>query len=234
MTKPAAAMKINEATQDYALRTPEEPTARDKNIRDPERTSAAILAAATREFAENGYGGARINEIAARADVNKRMLYHYFGGKDALYLAVLEATYIGIRSAEFDLHLTDREPVEAIRELARFTWQYFLDHPEFLSIVSTENLLKAKFLKECTGITEKHSPLISNIAEILERGHRQGQFRAGADPVHVYLSIAALGYYYLSNYHTTSIIFNREFVKSDELKRWGDHIADMIVSYLRA
>ena len=148
MTKPAAAMKINEALQDYALRTPEEPKVRDKNIRDPERTAAAILAAATCEFAENGYGGARINEIAARADVNKRMLYHYFGGKDALYLAVLEATYIGIRSAEFDLHLTDRDPVEAIRELARFTWQYFLDHPEFLSIISTENLLKAKFLRE--------------------------------------------------------------------------------------
>ncbi|KJV06595.1 TetR family transcriptional regulator [Elstera litoralis] len=220
-------------TQDYALRLPEEPLARDKNIRDPERTAAAILAAAMREFAENGYGGARINEIAARADVNKRMLYHYYGGKDALYLAVLEATYVGIRSAEVDLHLTDRDPVEAIRELARFTWQYFLDHPEFLSIVSTENLLKAKFLKECKGITEKHSPLISIIAEILERGHRQSQFRAGADPVHVYLSIAALGYYYLSNHHTTSIIFSREFVKSEELKRWGEHIADMIVSYLR-
>ncbi len=233
MTKIEKNIEIDAKESDYQLRILEEPLLRDKNVRDPERTAAAILAAATREFAEKGYGGARINEIAARADVNKRMLYHYYGGKDSLYLAVLEATYIGIRSAEVDLHLTDRPPVEAMRELAHFTWQYFLDHPEFLSIVSTENLLKAEFLKKCPGITEKHSPLISVITEILERGHRAGQFRAGADPVQVYLSIAALGYYYLSNHYTTSIIFNRDMVQPEELKRWGDHIADMIISYLR-
>lgn len=233
MTKIEKNIEIDANVPNYRLKIAEDSPARDKAIRDPERTSAAILAAATREFAENGYGGARINEIAARADVNKRMLYHYYGGKDALYLAVLESTYVGIRSAEVNLHLTDRDPVDAIRELARFTWQYFLDHPEFLSIISTENLLKAKFLKQCPGITEKHSPLIATITEVLERGHRAGHFRAGADAVQIYLSIAALGYYYLSNHYTTSIIFNRDMVKPEELQRWGTHIADMIVSSLR-
>src|ERR1700744_3133322 len=116
-------------------------------LRDAERTSTAILAAATKEFAERGYGGARIDAIAARANINKRMLYHYFGGKDALYVAVLEGSYIAIRSAESRLDLSHRPPRDGMRDLVVFTWQYFLSHPEFLGILGTENLHKAKFLK---------------------------------------------------------------------------------------
>jgi len=105
--------------------------------RDPERTRGAILAAATQEFTGSGLTGARVDAIARRARVNKRMIYHYFGDKDGLYLAVLEATYQSIRAAEMDLHLTDRDPVDGMRELVRFTWGYFLAHPEFLSLLGT-------------------------------------------------------------------------------------------------
>jgi AcrR family transcriptional regulator len=107
--------------------------------RDPERTSAAILAAAITEFSLRGYDGARVDAIARRAKINKRMLYHYFGSKEGLYLAVLEGRYAAIRSAETLLDLTHRQPVEAMRDLIDFTWQYFLDHPEFLSILAAEN-----------------------------------------------------------------------------------------------
>jgi len=105
--------------------------------RDPERTRGAILAAATQEFTAKGLSGARVDTIAKRAGVNKRMLYHYFGDKEGLYLAVLEATYAAIRTAEVGLNLRDLGPVDGMRKLVLFTWQYFIDHPEFLSLLGT-------------------------------------------------------------------------------------------------
>jgi len=201
--------------------------------RDPERTSAAILAASVREFTEKGYGGARINEIAKRAGVNKRMLYHYFGGKEALYLAVLEGAYVAIRSAETRLHLADRDPVGGMRELALFTWRYFLDHPEFLSLLNTENLHRAKYLKRSARIFDLHSPLIAVISDLLRRGASSGQFRGDADPVKVYVSIAALGFFYLSNRWTLSTIFRRDLAEPQELEAWGQHIVETILASLR-
>lgn len=204
-----------------------------KAVRDPERTSAAILAAAVKEFMEKGYSGARINEIAKRAGANKRMLYHYFGDKEALYLAVLEGAYVAIRSAESKLHLADHDPVEGIRELALFTWRYFIEHPEFLSLLQTENLMKARHLKRSARIFDLHSPLVAVISDLLERGAAKGVFRADADPVKVYVSIASLGAFYLSNRYTLSTIFRRELTETRALAEWGDHIAHMILASLR-
>src|SRR5260221_7104408 len=134
---------------------------RRKTGRDPARSRAAILNAATREFMEKGFGGARIDEIAKRARINKRMLYHYFGGKEALYLAVLEQAYVSIRSAEAKLDLAHRDPAEAMRELALFTWRYYLDHPEFLSLLNTENLLRAKHLRKSKKVLALHSAFVA-------------------------------------------------------------------------
>lgn len=204
-----------------------------KAVRDPERTSAAILAAAVREFTEKGYSGARINEIAKRAGANKRMLYHYFGDKEALYLAVLEGAYVAIRSAESKLHLADHDPVDGIRELALFTWRYFIEHPEFLSLLQTENLMKARHLKRSARIFDLHSPLVAVISDLLKRGAAKGVFRADADPVKVYVSIASLGAFYLSNRYTLSTIFRRELTEPKALTDWGEHIAHMILASLR-
>ena len=104
------------------------------------------------EFTAKGFGGARIDEIARRSGANKRMIYHYFGGKEELYLASLERVYASIRSAETELDLSHRDPVDAVRELTRFTWNYFLAHPEFLSMLGTENLLQARHLKHSRRI----------------------------------------------------------------------------------
>ena len=204
-----------------------------QNSRNPARTSAAILAAATREFTEKGFGGARIDAIAARADINKRMLYHYYGGKEALYLAVLEAAYVSIRSAEAELHLADRDPAEAMRELTLFTWHYFLDHPEFLSLLNTENLLRARHLRKSKRIVALHSPLVALLATTLDRGVQAGEFRDGVDPVELYINIAALGFFYLSNRFTLSTIFRRDLAAPDALRRRGEHIVDVIAAYLR-
>jgi AcrR family transcriptional regulator len=201
--------------------------------RDPERTRAAILAAATEEFAANGLTGARVDAIAGRARVNKRMIYHYFGDKDGLYLAVLEGTYENIRAAELDLHLADRGPVDGMRELVRFTWGYFLAHPEFLSLLGTENLHKAAHLKRSKRIRELHSPLVGMISALLERGEKERVFRAGVDPVELYVTIAALGFFYLSNRHTLSTIFGRDLSAPKSLAAREKHIVDVVLNFLK-
>jgi TetR/AcrR family transcriptional regulator len=201
--------------------------------RDPDRTRASILAAAVHEFSQRGYDGARVEAITRRAKVNKRMLYHYFGGKDGLYLAVLEGRYADIRSAEEKLDLTHREPVEGMRQLIRFTWNYFLDHPEFLSILATENQHKARFVAQSERIVQLNSPLIDALQLVLSHGAAAGIFKRGVDPVQLYISIAALGYFYLSNRWTLSAIFRRNLVSKEELENWGAHIETMVLSYLR-
>lgn len=142
------------------------------NARDPERTRAVILAAATAEITAKGLGGARVDEIAERAGVNKRMIYHYFGDKDGLYLAVLEAAYQLIRSEEIKLDLKQRDPVEGMRELVQFTWNYYRLHPEFLSLLATENLHRSAYLKRSKKIRELHSPLVGLIEDLCSAARR--------------------------------------------------------------
>ncbi len=201
--------------------------------RDPERTRAAILEAATAEFTSKGLNGARVDHIARRSGVNKRMIYYYFGDKDGLYLAVLEETYSAIRHAEIGLHLDDRDPVDGMRELIRFTWNYFIAHPEFLSLLGTENLHQARFLKKSEKIRDLHSPLVGMISSLLARGAKQGVFRPDVDPVQLYISIASLGFFYMSNKHTLSTIFGRDLTAPNALATRGDHIVDVVLSYLR-
>jgi AcrR family transcriptional regulator len=201
--------------------------------RDPERTRAAILAAAIREFAEKGFGGARVDSIAARAGTNKRMLYHYFGDKEALYLIVLEEAYSGIRSAEATLDLGHRDPEDGLRELALFTWRYFVEHPEFISLLNTENLMRARFLKGSKRIREMQTHLVRELTSILERGARQGVFAEGLDPLRVYLGMASMSVFYLSNQYTLSVIFGRELAAPEQLASWEAFIVHTVLGSVR-
>ena len=205
-----------------------------KASRNPQRTHAAILDAATEEFAAHGFGGARVDAIAARAQTNKRMLYHYFGDKEGLYLAVLEASYATIRNAEKQLDLAHRHPEEGMRELALFTWRHFLAHPEFLSLLATENLHHAHYLQRSDKVSAMHSHLIDELADVLRRGEALGIFRPAVDPISVYLTIAALGFFYLSNRHTLSTIFARKLAAPDALNEWGEHIVAVTLASIRA
>jgi AcrR family transcriptional regulator len=201
--------------------------------RDPERTRAVILDAAVAEFTSKGLSGARIDRIAKRASVNKRMIYYYFTNKEGLYIAVLEETYTAIRTAEIGLNLTGRDPASGMRELVEFTWRYFIDHPEFLSLLATENFNRARYLKNSRRIRELHSPLIGIISELLERGVREGVFRPGVDPVQLYITIASLGFFYLSNRHTLSTIFGRDLNAREALSERGQHIVEVVFDYLK-
>jgi AcrR family transcriptional regulator len=208
------------------------PRRRLSGPRDPERTRAVILNAAIAEFTSKGLSGARIDRIAKRASVNKRMIYYYFGNKEGLYIAVLEETYTAIRTAEIGLNLTDRDPADGMRELVEFTWHYFIDHPEFLSLLATENFNRARYLRNSRRIRELHSPLIGMITQLLERGTREGVFRSGIDPVQLYITIASLGFFYLSNRHTLSTIFGRDLNTREALVERGRHIVDVVFDYL--
>jgi AcrR family transcriptional regulator len=186
--------------------------------RDADLTRKRILAAATVEFARKGLGGARVDGIAARSKSNKRMIYHYFGSKERLFTAVLEDAYLGIRTAEQDLHLDELDPESAISRLVEFTWTYYLDHPEFLTLVTSANLHRAKHLKSSEIIHKTSSRFVGMVRSILDRGAAAGVFRPGIDAVQLNITIAAIGYYYLNNRFTGSIIFERDFMSKENLK----------------
>jgi AcrR family transcriptional regulator len=201
--------------------------------RNPAASRARILRAATAEFARAGLAGARVDRIAARARLNKRMIYHYFGSKSGLYLAVLEATYGDIRAAERALDLEHLEPVAAVTRLIDFTWHYYLRHPEFLRLINTENLHRAAHLKRSPRIAEMHSPFVALIGQLLRRGAAAGVFRAGLDPRQVYISIAALGYFYLNNRFTLSVIYGTDLGTPAALDARRAVIVETILAYLR-
>jgi AcrR family transcriptional regulator len=201
--------------------------------RDPEQTRARILAAAKAEFARVGLGGARVDRIAVLAGANKRMLYYYFGNKDELFRAVLEATYEHIRASERALHLDEVDPPEAIRRLVAFTWDYYLEHPEFLSLLNSANLHRAEHLKQSTKVRRMHSPFVAMIGDILERGRAAGQFRDGVDAVQLYISIAALAYFYLGNNYTLSAIFGRDLKAKKARDARLAHMTELVLGYLR-
>ena len=196
-------------------------------------TRQKILDAAVEEFARHGLGGARVERIAQRANANKRMIYYYFRSKEALFLAVLEASYAQIRSAERALDLEHRDPREAVKRLVEFTWQYYLEHPEFMTLLNSENLHKGRHVKSSGRLRDMHSPLVGTLRAILRRGERQGLFRRGVDPVQLYISIAGEGYFYLSNRYTLSRIFDRDLMAPRALSGRARHITRMILNALR-
>lgn len=201
--------------------------------RDPERTRDLILDAALAEFAAKGLGGARVDEIAARAGINKRMLYHYFGNKEDLFLAALESVYEAIRGSEAALELEHLGPVEGMRRLIDFTWRHFIAHPEFINMLNSENLHRARHLRRSRKIRQLHSPLIAMLGDLLRRGEAAGLFRSGVDPVQLYISIASLGYFYFSNIHTLSTIFGRDLTDPADLDARHYHMVEVILGYLR-
>ena len=203
-----------------------------KAVRDPAQTRARILAAARAEFAAHGLGGARVDRIAHEAGANKRMLYYYFGNKDDLFLVVLEDAYAHIRDAEKELRLTEIDPPEAIRRLVAFTWDYYLRHPEFMTLLNSANLHRARHLEKSDKVRSMHSPFVAMIEEILERGRKAGVFRAGVDPVQLYISIASLTYFYLGNKFTLSAIFGRDLLSPRAKAERLAHMSDLVLGYL--
>jgi AcrR family transcriptional regulator len=200
--------------------------------RDPARTRERILQAAIGEFSHKGLDGARVDEIAQRSRANKRLIYHYFGNKEELFLAVLERAYDDIRQAEASLHLDGLDPETAIRRLTEFSFDYSASNPHFIHLLNCENLYGARHLRESKRILQLNSPIIDALRRILDRGQRKGLFRKDVDPVQLYVSIAALGYFYLSNNPTLSVVFGRNLAGLREIRTRREHNVAVILGFL--
>ena len=188
------------------------------NERAPERRRQELLRAATAEFAAHGFAGARMQVIADRTNSNKALIYSYFGSKQALYLEVLESLYSDIRSEEQALSLGALPPIEALRCLVEFTFNYYVDNPDFVAILSNENLMQARFLRQSASAPAVNRPVITMLTDILRRGADLGLFRSGIDPIDFYISISALGFMYVSNRHSLGIAFGRNLMEADQLR----------------
>lgn len=202
--------------------------------RDADATKARILAAAKSEFARLGLAGARVDEIAEKASANKRMIYHYFGSKEDLFQVVLEEAYLDIRRAEQELDLDHLAPHEALETLVRFTWSYYLDNPEFITLVNSANLHRGRHLEKSERLRIASRRFVNMVRGILDRGVAEGVFREGIDPVQLNISIAAIGYYYLTNRFTGGILFERDFMAKEALEQRLDFNIDTVMRLVKA
>ena len=205
---------------------------RKRNSRDAEATRAAILQAAIAEFAREGYGGARVDKISQRAGANERMLYYYFGSKEELFRAVLESVYDELISAERALDLHAVHPVEGVRRFIAFTWTYYLDHPEFISLVNTENLYKAEHVRRSQRVQSLSLPQVDILRDLLERGQASGCFRTDVEPIEMLLTVTSLAYFYQSNTHTSSHYLGQDLAEPIAQQRWLTHITRVVLEFL--
>jgi len=201
--------------------------------RDPAATRRKLLTAARREFAGSGLAGARVDEIAARAGVNKQLVYHYFGDKDALYLAVLEWVYEEIRAQERKLNLEGLPPQQAIKKLIESSFDHLAAHPDFIVLLNDENRGGARHVRGSQRLEAMHSPLLSMVSTILGQGVKAGVFRKGINPVHLYISIAGLSYFYFSNTPTLSAIFGKDLSSRTARQARRRHVVDLVMHSLR-
>ena len=201
--------------------------------RDPAATRRKLLTAARREFAKHGLAGARVDEIAARAGVNKQLVYHHFGDKDALYLAVLEWVYEEIRAQERKLNLEGLAPGAAIRKLIEASFDHLAAHPDFIVLLNDENRGGASHVAGSRKLTAMHSPLVDMVSKILGEGVKTGVFRKGINPVQLYISIAGLSYFFFSNTPTLSAIFGKDLTSKASKSARRKHVVDLVMHSLR-
>lgn len=197
------------------------------------RTRAKLLEKALVEFSKRGFEGARVDTIAAEAKINKAMIYHYFGSKDDLYVAVLEHAYEAIRERERELDLTHLPPVEGIQRLAAFTFSYLLENPWWIALLNDENMHRASHLRRSRRVRVISTPLIETITDLLDRGMKEGVFRSGVDPRHVYLLLSGMCYFYVSNAHTLSLVLERELLSPKARSGYLGALTEAVLAYLR-
>ena len=229
---------------DKAARLPDEPAGtataqlrrqrqRRGDRRDPVLSRQLILSAAQDEFAAYGLNGARIDRIAKRVGASKNLIYHYFGSKDRLYLNVLEGIYREMREDQDDVALQELSPVEGMRRLVGNTFDHFVRSPALIRLMSIENIHFARHLKKSTSVKPLYAPLLQTIRSLLAKGQDAGVFRKNVDPVDLYISMSGLAYFYLSNRHSLSWIFDQPLDEPKRLAQRRAHIVEVILGYLQ-
>ncbi len=215
-------MAVQVAERNVAMRKP----------KAPEANRARIVQAAIDEFAARGFKGASMDAIAARTHTTRALINYYFGSKERVYLAVLEHVYAEIRRAEGLLELDHLAPVDAIRRIVEFTFDYYLSHQYFVRIVIAENQAQGRHLKKSNAMRTLNRPIVDLLSRVIARGQADGSFRSGIDPLDVHMAIAALGNFNVSHQHTFAAIFQREMGARGDVPGRCAVVTDMILSYL--
>ena len=208
--------------------------AKIERVRDAERTRAELLTVATQVFAEDGYSGARVDEIAERTRTTKRMIYYYFGGKEQLYLAVLEQAYTAVREIESTLPVDDVAPLDALRQLAELTYDHHRDHPDFIRLVSIENIHRGEFIRRIQSLPALSAPMISRLDTLLAAGRATGEVRPDVDAVDVHLVISSYCVFQVANQHTFSYLFGRDLTAPEHRDHLRAMIGDIVVGWVTA
>jgi AcrR family transcriptional regulator len=202
--------------------------------RDAERTKADIIDVATDEFANRGYSGARVDEIAARTRTTKRMIYYYFGGKEQLYLAVLERAYAEIRAAERTVDVDHLDPVAAIRRLAEVTFDHHEAHPAFIKLVGVENAQQAQHMSHVARLVDLNSSAVGLLGNALHRGQRDGTFRTDIDALDVHMIISSFCFFRVANRHTFGALFDRDLLDPSTREHYRAMLGELVLGYLRS
>ena len=191
------------------------------------------MRAARIEFARHGYAGARVGRICREAGTTARMVYHYFGSKTGLYVAVLEEAMSELRAAELKLDVDDTSPLVGLLQLFDFVHDHFDANPQLISLLSAENLMQARYLRQSKSIPAISSPVPELIEKLVKRGVAQGVIRKQVDPLRLYVMMVALSYFHLSNVHTLSAIFDRDLTEESWRALQRRDARAMIERYLR-
>ena len=198
----------------------------------PVANRARILAAAIAEFASRGVKGASMDAIAARTDTTRALINYYFGSKEKLYLAVLERVYADIRDAENELELDHLPPVESIRRIVEFTYDYYVAHEYFVRLVVAENQAKGRHMKRFPALRTINRPIVDMLGRVIARGQADGEFRHDVDPIDVHMAIAALGMFNVTNQYTFGTLFQREMGAKGDVVGRCRLVADMVLRWL--
>lgn len=202
--------------------------------RSAELTRQHIFDAALTEFSQVGFGGARMDRIAKRAKCNIRMLYQHFGNKEQLYRSVLEGAYTDIREKESLLEIEKLDPIAGIIRLFEFTFDHFEQNPRFIALLTNENLLRGQFVLKTKRITDMTSPLVRALEGCVSRGRKAGLLSKDVDAVQLYVTIAALSWFHLSNAYTLSALFGRNLADADWRRERRTHASTVLKSYLHS
>lgn len=205
-----------------------------KRSRDPERTKRDILDVATREFAEKGLDGARIDEIADQTATTKRMIYYYFGDKDALYRTVLENAYREIRVEESRVDVDHMPPADALRAIAEATFDHHEAHPFFIRLVSVENMQRGRNLAAIDGIADSQRPALDSLQRILERGVESGEFRDDVSALDLHVLISSYCVFRVANQHTFDVLFDYDLLDDSRREHLRRMLGDIVVGYTAA
>jgi|APCry1669189241_1035207.scaffolds.fasta_scaffold14401_1 TetR/AcrR family transcriptional regulator len=202
--------------------------------RDATKTKARILQFGFIEFASHGFDGARMDRIVKAAEVNISLVYQYFGSKENLYIAVMEQAYDIMRASHRDFDVQHLAPKEAMESLIRWTFRIFVNQPELISLLNSENDYRGKHIAKSQHIRDLYNPLIATLNGVLKRGAEDGLFRSNVNPESLFISMNGMGYFYLSNKYTLGVILRRDLMDSKALKLHEDHMVSVVLGFLRA